>query len=129
MAALAGNGGAVKLSTNTVAHLNDWELNTSANIMDITAFGDDWKKKLGGILDWTVKCSGDYDLTDTNGQHALWTALTGLTTVALKLFVDGTVNFNGAAFVKTFAIKAAVEDKITIDFELEGSDTLTLTES
>ena len=61
MAALVGYNGAVKIGANTVALMDSWELSPTANVMDITSFGDSWKVKLSGLKDWTAKVSGQYD--------------------------------------------------------------------
>lgn len=124
MAALVGYSGAVKIGANTVALMDTWELSPTANIYDITSFGDTWKTKLGGLKDWTAKVSGKYDFTDTNGQEALWTAFLAGTTVSVELDVDGTHHFTGSAFVKTPPIKVGVDATISVEFDLEGSGAL-----
>ncbi len=124
MAALAGMNGSVKLGANVVALIDNWEVSPSANVMDITAFGNSWKTKLAGLKDWSAKVSGHYDLTDTNGQLALWTAFLNGTTVSVVLMVDATHNFSGTAFVKTPPVKVGVDAVITIEFDLDGSGPL-----
>ena len=120
MAALAGKGGLVKVGANTVAHINDWELSPSSNIMDITSFGDTWKNKLAGLFDSTTKCSGFYDMSDTNGQKALWDAFTGGTTVSVVLYTDTTGNIAVTSLVKSVPIKAAVDSTVEVEFDFEG---------
>ena len=125
MAALVGYNGNVKIGANTVALMDSWELSPTANVMDITSFGNAWKVKLSGLKDWTAKVSGQYDLTDTNGQMALWPAFLNGTTVSLELDVDGTHKFTGTAFVKSPPIKVGVDAVESIEFDLEGSGSLT----
>lgn len=125
MAALVGFNGNVKIGTATVALMDSWELSPTANIYDITSFNDAWKTKLGGLKDWTAKASGKYDLTDTNGQNAIWTAFINGTTVSLELDVDGTHKFTGTAFVKSPPIKVGVDAAETIEFDFEGSGAIT----
>ena len=124
MAALVGYNGAVKIGANSVALMDSWELSPSANVMDITSFGDSWKVKLSGLKDWTAKVSGKYDFTDTNGQMALWTAFLNGTTVSLELDVDGSHKFTGTAFVKSPPIKVGVDATESVEFDLEGSSAL-----
>lgn len=121
MAALAGNGGLVKIGTNTVALMDSWELSPSADMLDITSFGDSWKNKIAGLKDWNAKISGKYDMTDINGQAALWTAFLNGTTVSLKLYVDDTHYLSGSAFVKSMSPKVGVADVESVDIELDGA--------
>ncbi len=125
MAAVVGFEGSVKIGANTVALLNEWELNPTSDILDTTAFGNSWKEKLAGLKDWTVKASGFYDFTDTNGQKALWDAFNNGTTVSLVLSPDGTQTFTGSALVKSPPIKSSVDSTVSVEFDLEGTGALT----
>jgi|SRR5579885_2138877 len=124
MAALAGKDGLVKIGTNTVALMDSWEVNPSADMLDITSFGDDWKTKIAGLKDWSAKVSGNFDYTDTDGQVALVTAFINGTTVTLKLYTDDTHYVTGSAFVTSFPIKVGVSDKETVEFDLDGTGAL-----
>jgi predicted secreted protein len=127
MAAVVGFSGSVKIGANTVALLDNWELNPSADVLDKTSFGESWKTKIVGLKDWTAKASGKYDFTDTNGQLAIWTAFLNGTTVAVHFSPNGTSDFTGSAFVKSPPIKSAVDATVSVDFEFEGTGALTFT--
>jgi predicted secreted protein len=127
MAALAGKDGLVKISTNTVALMDSWEVNPDADILDITSFGDQWKVKLAGLKNWTAKISGKVDFTDTNGQLALWTAFLNGTSVTPRFHLDGTHYLSGTAFVKAFGPKVGVADSEQVEITLEGSGSLAYT--
>lgn len=124
MAALTGFGGNVKVGSNVVALMNNWEANPTANILDKTSFGDSWKTKNAGLKDWTAKAGGKFDFTDTNGQMALYNAYLNGTPVTLNLYADGTHFWSGSAFVKTLPVKAAVDADIEIEFDFEGTGPL-----
>lgn len=125
MTAVVGFEGHVKIGTHVVVLLNSWELSSSADILDITSFGDDWKNKLAGLKDWNAKASGQYDFSDTDGQKAIWDAFLAGSTVGLELSPDGTQKFTGNAYIKSPPIKAGVADTVTVEFDFEGNDAIT----
>jgi hypothetical protein len=102
MALLAGNVGAVKLSTNTVAQIQKWTLSFGPNLQDTAAFGDAWEEKSKALLKWSGSFSGQALAfgDDTNGQDALAGAALAGTTVALRLYESSTKYYSGNAFVE-----------------------------
>jgi len=51
--------------------VNDAGYNKLCEILEITQFGDDYKRRMGGIKDSDVSLSGHYDPEDTTGQVLL----------------------------------------------------------
>ena len=51
--------------------VNDATYNKLCEILEITQFGDDYKRRMGGIKDSDVSISGHFDPVDTNGQVLL----------------------------------------------------------
>lgn len=127
MATFAGKGGAVKIGANTVAEIDTWDLSINADLNETTKFGDAAKGFLPGVYEWNGTFKGRLDTTDTNGQAAIQTAILAGTSVALKLFVDTTKNYNGTAFLKTMSPKASVAGTADADFSFQGSGALTFT--
>ena len=70
MAVLKGYQGNFKVGTDTVGEISEWTLDVSADIIDKSAFGDEWKKKVATQKDWTGSITGRLDTSDT-GQSAL----------------------------------------------------------
>ena len=67
--AVTGTGGAVKISTNKVAEIENWSLDLGADDIDITSFDSNgWKEYLAGLREWSGSCEGNFDSTDTSGQ-------------------------------------------------------------
>lgn len=123
--AVAGYGGVVKVSTNTVAQVKQWELPLGADLYDTSVFGSQWKQYIAGLLGSDAKVDVFLDLTDSTGQVALQTALLGGTTVSLSLLTSNansaTVHtYSGTAFVKSIDIKDPVnapeEASLTLTF-------------
>lgn len=127
MTALAGTGGAFKVSTNTVAEIDKWSLDIGAELLEVQAFGDSWKEKIAGLKEWSCSGEGRWDMTDTAGQKALQDALLGGTTVAVRLYVDSDTYYSGNAFVKQISPGAELGGTVDVSFQLEGTGALTYT--
>jgi predicted secreted protein len=126
MAVLAGNAGAFKLSTNTVAEIDNWTLDVSTGLEDTQSFGDTWKEKTATIREWSGSASGRFDNTDTNGHVALNTAFLGGTTVSARFYISASVYYSGTAYVQA-SIAAAENGLVTVNYTITGSGALTLT--
>lgn len=125
MATLIGYAGKVSLAANTVAELSSWKLDLSADMADTTIFSTTgWKSSVPGLKEWSGSAEGNFDLSDTNGQLALQNALLNGTSVALRLYVDGTKYYSGTAYVKKIAPEAAIDDVVKIAFDFQGSGAL-----
>src|SRR5579871_6195683 len=74
MAASAGYKAVLQLGPSTytsVGNIKSADLQVGTDIYDITALGGNgWKLKLAGLSDYTLKISGNFDLSDTE-QAAL----------------------------------------------------------
>lgn len=123
--AVAGYGGSVKISTNTVAQVKQWELPLAADLYDTSVLGVQWKQYISGLLGSDAKVDVFFDLTDTNGQVAIQTAFLAGTSVSLSLLTStagGATQhtYSGTAFVKGIDIKDPVnapeEASLTLTF-------------
>jgi len=126
MAVLAGNAGSFRLTTNTVAELDNWTLDVSTGLEETQAFGDTWKENTATIKEWSGTASGRFDNTDTNGHVALQTAFLGGTTVSGRFYINGTNYFSGTAFVQA-SISAPENGVITVSYTFTGSGALSYT--
>lgn len=81
MAELAGKtnqvyilAGTSAMSGATGAKINGVDsatLNRLADILEISQFGDDYKKRMAGLKDSNISISGNFDPADTNGQNVI----------------------------------------------------------
>lgn len=126
MAVLAGNGGSVKLTTNTVAELDTWSLDIGQGLAKTHAFGDTWEEQTATVRNWTASAAGRFDYTDTNGQTALVTALLAGTSVSLRLYTSGSTYWSGTAFVAA-NIGAEENGVVNVSYSFTGSGALTYT--
>jgi len=63
--------GATPMTASTgakISGVNSSTYNRMAEILEITQFGDDYKKRMAGLKDTSVSLSGNYDPDDTAGQ-------------------------------------------------------------
>lgn len=127
MTALSGVNGNVKLSTNTVAEIDNWDLDIGRDLHDTTAFGDVAKEFTAGIYEWSAKCSGRLDMTDTNGQLAIHTAMLSGATVSLRLYETATKYWSGTAYIEKMVPKSEEQGVNEVEFSFKGSGALTYT--
>ncbi len=122
MAVLKGYQGNIKVGGVTIGEMSDWSLDVSADIVDTSAFSDEWKKKVGTQKDWTGNCSGRLDTTNA-GQSAL---IVG-SEVTLQFYIDDIHYYEGDAIVESISRSAAVAGTIDVTFNFTGNGELTYT--
>lgn len=96
MASKVGKNCKVMLGSNVVLGIGDWRLSgISADMLEDTAFGDEWKKFKFGMKDGgTISFSGQLHPDDADGQLKLMEAnLEGSQLTDLRLYVDNTSYF------------------------------------
>ena len=124
--ALAGKGGAVKLSANKVAEISNWSLDLGADDIDITSFDSNgWKEYLAGLKEWSGSIEGNLKTDDTNGQKAIFSAWLAGTPLTFTFEVSSGVTFKGEALVKP-SIEVPVDDKASFSCDITGTGALTL---
>lgn len=123
--AVAGYGGECKIGANVVANVKQWELPLAADLYDTSTLGSQWKAYTPGLIGSDAKIDVFLDLTDTNGQVAIQTAILNGTSVTLNLLTStagGATQhtYSGTAFVKGIDIKDPVnapeEASLTLTF-------------
>lgn len=128
MAAIAGKGGKVTLSTNDVANITTWSVDLEFGMTDITALGDNWKEQLPTLKGWTGSFEGSWDAEDdTSGQVALQTAALANTKVALRFYVNSTNYYSGNAYITGMSVETPVDDKVSISFDFIGDGAVSYT--
>jgi len=124
--AIAGKTASAKIGTNIITDIGEWNLSMQNDLQDISEFGDTWKSKLSALLEGTGTFSGRWDVGSTQ-QLACQTAFLAGTTIALRLYVDGTHYYSGTAYLKSQTPKASVSGVVEIEwaFEFDGAVTYT----
>ena len=124
MAVDNGKDGAVYIGANKVAEISAWNFNPDAGVEDITAFGDEARRRQYTVKDVSGDFSGNGDKSDTNGQNALIEQfLSGGTpaSVFLYLYVSGAQGYYGNALVHpSKGAEAAGLQSFSCSFEGSG---------
>lgn len=127
MAVLVGKTAAVKVGTNTVAEMGTYSLSGfTREVLESSAFGDDIKEYTPGLGDGgEITFSGNYDITDANGQVMLESACKNASIFTggdLKFYINNTTYFS----VKTGGNMLITKVK-AITFEKAGIGTVEFT--
>jgi hypothetical protein len=62
----------------TIGYLDTYNLNSSLEVIDVTAFGDKLRKNIPGFPGYTLSMSGSYDYANA-GQKSFWDEVYGTT--------------------------------------------------
>lgn len=113
----------------TMTGITTADLATATDIYEITDLNSNqWKLKLAGLSDYTLKLDGNHDLSDAQQAALQGFVITTPGTIAnFKVWPTGLggSGYAGSAFIKTMDVKVDVKSQNTISFDLEGSGPLT----
>lgn len=118
-----GSGGEAK----TLAYISGVDLNLEKEIIEILAFGMQFKEKVPAIKDWSASIDGTVALASGGTQEMFYNAFDSGNPLTIGIYLDGNTYFEGTGYVQSFDISAAPDDKITLSSEIAGSGATTLT--
>jgi hypothetical protein len=124
MGILKGNLASIRVGTNAIVECQSWSLELAPEFVDTTSFGDTFREQTPTFITWSGSGSGKYDITDTNGQLALQTALLAGSTVDIRFYVSSALYYHGDAYVGT-SIGAAVDGIVEINWTFTAASALT----
>lgn len=136
MAATAGYKCLLQIggTPTTITGITSAEISIGQDIFDITDLNNNtWKLKLAGLADYTLKLSGNFDLSDAEQtvlQNAILTspgATTAWRVYPVSTGFSGTHYYSGNALVKTFAPKFDVKSEEQVSIDLEGTGAISYT--
>ena len=121
----------LKIGTSTasevLAYVSGVDLTLEKEIIEILAFGMQFKEKVPAIKDWSVSIDGTVALAANGTQKKLYDAFESGDAITLGIYLDENTYFTGPGYVSSFNISAAPDDKITLTSEIAGSGATTLT--
>lgn len=127
MAPKTGLGGSVVYmtgGTTLVAKVREWSLDFSNNLVDVTAFTDEWEDVRPGIRGY----SGSFSMiADTDGSHGTIraAALAG-SAVSLRLYDSSTTYYNiGTAYIEGSSPSVSYDGAAEDSYSFKGSGALT----
>ena len=110
-----------------LAYISGVDLSLEKEIIEILAFGMQFKEKVPAIKDWSASVDGTVALATGGTQEQLYNAFDSGDPLTIGIYLDEKTYFEGTGYVQSFNISAAPDDKITLSSEIAGSGATTLT--
>lgn len=118
---------AIKLGEETLAYMNNLELNLDRSIIEVLQFGDQYKKKVPAMKNWTASVDGTVAFEATGGQKTLVDKYESGEEIKLQVQLKEGCYFEGNALVASLNIAGTPDEALTISAEFEGSGAVTFT--
>lgn len=126
-----GLTGYVKTGTGvgavTIAHIANFSLELSKDIIEDVSFGNTYKEKVPSIKDWTASADGSVDFDADSGQKALYDSFEAGTLLTYAFGLTADTYFEGEAYIESMSIDNSAEGKAEISISISGSNGVTLT--
>lgn len=117
----------IKLGDVPLAYVSGVDLSLEKEIIDIIQFGAKSREKVPSIKDWSADIDGTVALAPGGSQQKLYDAFNNDEEITVGIFLNEYVYFEGKAYVATFNISGAPDDKMSLSSSLEGNGALVLT--
>lgn len=114
-------------NAEVLAYVSGVDLTLEKEIIEILAFGMEFKEKVPAIKDWSVSIDGTVALANDGTQKKLYDAFTDASSITVGIYLDDNTYFEGTGYVSSFNISASPDDKINLTSEIAGSGATTLT--
>lgn len=114
-------------SAKVLAYVSGVDLTLEKDIIEILAFGMQFKEKVPAIKDWSASIDGTVALAEGGTQKQLYDAFDSGAPLTIGIYLNETTHFEGTGYVSSFNISAAPDDKISLSSEIAGSGATTLT--
>ena len=125
MAIIHGKNGVVRVGSNSVGKVREFEVEETAENADSSVMGDTYRDHLVGMKSWSGSLTCFLDAADTNGQNAL----TAGAIVALSLQpagnTSGDVKYSGNASITKVTRKSTLDGITEVSFDFQGKGALT----
>jgi predicted secreted protein len=132
--ATAAYGAKVAISTdgttyNDIGEVRNVRVQVAGENIDVTSFDTSgWRDRIIGLSDWTFSAGSFYLEADT-AQDNLWSAITGRTSVYLRLRPKGNSSgadeYIGQCQITAYSIEGAVDDAFATELEGVGMGAIT----
>lgn len=117
----------LKLNDVVLAYMSGVDLTMEKSIIEILQFGARYTEKVPAIKDWSASVDGTVALAPGSSQHKLYDAFQNDEEVTLGIFLNEFVYFEGKAYVGSFNISGAPDDKMSLTCDFEGNGAVLLT--
>lgn len=116
----------VQIAGALLAYISGVDLDLDKDIIEIIAFGMQYKEKVPAIKDWSASVDGTVALAPGNSQATLYEAFESGVPLTIGIFLDDNNYFEGTGFISSFSISGAPDDKINLSSEIAGSGAVVL---
>lgn len=127
MALYKGIDGYVKVGTVKLAHISNWSLELSKEILEVISFGNTYKEKVPSIKDWSASSDGTVDFATNSGQKALLDSFEDATKLTFGFGLDENTFFEGEGYVESLSFENAADGKADISISVAGTNGVVLT--
>lgn len=123
---MAGKDGLIKLADAPIGYIDNWSLTLNKGTAETSEIGEDFKKYISTVTDWTISFGGTFDYSDASQKAIVDNILSGSMEdpLDLSLVADKTLTLTGKAFVTSASINASHGDKISLTINGQGSGEL-----
>jgi len=127
MATLTGNGGTVKVGSDSIAEIRSFSVDETMDTIEDSAMGDSYRTFKTSLRSWNGSVDVFFDDTDTTGQGALAVG----SEVALSFQVEGDESgdhlLSGNALVTGRTINSSFDGMVEASLTLQGTGELSET--
>lgn len=114
-------------TAEVIAYISGVDLALEKSIIEILAFGMQYKEKVPAIKDWSASIDGTVALSADGTQKKFYDAFESGKGLTFGIYLDETTYFEGTGYVSSFNISATPDDKISLTSEISGSGAVVLT--
>lgn len=114
-------------SAEVLGYISGVDLTLEKDIIEILAFGMQFKEKVPAIKDWSASVDGTVALATDGQQKKFYDAFESGEPLTIGIYLDENNYFEGTGYVQSFNISAAPDDKISLTAEIAGSGATVLT--
>lgn len=120
-----GKNGKVALGSSQITGISSFNLETTAENEDVTAYGDSSRVRAQTFKDWNVEFSGNLDKSDAQ-QSTLLSQLEDGTLSAqdIRMYTNSSAYWYGSAILSGWSVNSDVGSKVNISFSFLSSGTL-----
>lgn len=130
MASVAGKSSAIKVSPTdgsyiAVLGIKSFNHSIDGTNIDDSEMGVAWVQRIQGLKDGKLSIQGARRTDDTTGQTVILNSFLNDTALYVQALPNGSAGFKQQMRVSKFAVDAAVEDRVNLSIELDGTGTIT----
>lgn len=113
-------------TSSALAHMANWTVNISREMIEVVSFGSTYKEKIPSIKDWSASSDGKADFDNANGQTMLVNAFENGTKLKASFYLDENTFLEGDCYIESLDVEHAADGAGDISISLAGSNAVVL---